>query len=169
MPKGYYADARRLSRLWRHRNLNCRFETIRSAPISQIFSNNAAGARTLLQLGCRPVNHLEIVVQRARTPGVQCGAVEGAAKDSVSKEGQPERLEPPNLSKLYAASAATFPHDAPVIQRQHVDAGPRLQIFNFRHRVIHRIGSRRYFTRCRNLRDSAHQGEPPKKRRSSTP
>jgi hypothetical protein len=126
MPKGYYADARRLSRLWRHRNLNCRLETIRSAPISQIFSNDAAGARTLLQLGCQPVNHLEIAVQRTRTPGVQCGAVEGAAKDSVSKEGQPERLEP--------------------------------------HRVVPRIGSRRYFTRCRNLRDSAHQGEPPKKR-----
>ena len=51
-----------------------------------------------------------------------------------------------------------FPHDAPVIQRQPVDAGPRLQIFNFRHRVIHRIGSRRYFTRCRNLRDSSDQG-----------
>jgi hypothetical protein len=40
MPRGYYADAPRLSRLWRHRNLHCGLDTIRSAPMSQIFSNN---------------------------------------------------------------------------------------------------------------------------------
>lgn len=42
MPKEYYADACRLSHLWQHRNLYCPLETIRSAPMSQIFPSNSA-------------------------------------------------------------------------------------------------------------------------------
>jgi hypothetical protein len=39
-----------------------------------------------------------------------------------------------------------------------------LHMLNFRHRVVHRIGPLSDLTRRRNLRELAHQGEPPKER-----
>ena len=46
-----------------------------------------------------------------------------------------------------------FHYDAPVVEHQHIDAGPRAAHAELRHPVIHRIWSRRCLTRRRNLRE----------------